>query len=140
MKGATILRLRGNCALCITDSQLNHSEISGILKLTPSTVIERGQVISEALKKKSDTSKWIYKEPILQGEEVSQTLTRLLERLDHEAINNIIRKSNNSCIAIYINSEMAQIGFELSNKVINLLSKFDLRLDIHILSFGLAEE
>lgn len=134
------MSIRGNCALCFTDSQLNHSEISRILKLTPSTVIERGQVISEALKKKSDTSKWIYKEPILQGEEVSQTLTRLLERLDHEAINNIIRKSNNSCIAIYINSEMAQIGFELSNKAINLLSKFDLRLDIHILSFGLAEE
>lgn len=133
------MSIRGNCALCFTDSLLNHSEISRILKLTPSTVIERGQVISEALKKKSDTSKWIYKEPILQGEEVSQTLTRLLERLDHEAINNIIRKSNNSCIAIYINSEMAQIGFELSNKAINLLSKFDLRLDIHILSFGLAE-
>lgn len=133
------MSIRGNCALCFTDSQLNHSEISRILKLTPSTVIERGQVISEALKKKSDTSKWIYKEPILQGEEVSQTLTRLLERLDHEVINNVIRKSNNSCIAIYINSEMAQIGFELSNKAINLLSKFDLRLDIHILSFGLAE-
>ncbi|WP_044478296.1 DUF4279 domain-containing protein [Paenibacillus antibioticophila] len=134
------MSIRGNCALCFTDSQLNHSEISRILKLTPSTVIERGQVISEALKKKSDTSKWIYKEPILQGEEVSQTLTRLLERLDHEVINNVIRKSNNSCIAIYINSEMAQIGFELSNKAINLLSKFDLRLDIHILSFGLAED
>lgn len=133
------MSIRGNCALCFTDSQLNHSEISRILKLTPSTVIERGQVISEALKKKSDTSKWIYKEPILQGEEVSQTFTRLLERLDHEAVNNIIRKSNNSCIAIYINSEMAQIGFELSNKAINLLSKFDLRLDIHILSFGLGE-
>jgi hypothetical protein len=134
------LNIRGNCTLGFIDSKLTINEINTMLNLLPTTVIEKGQIISEVLKKKSDANRWLYKEPILDGEQVSQTLARLLSRLDSGQIHNVIKVCKDSFIGIYLNSDYGQIGFELPSETISLLSKLEIRLDVHILSFGMVED
>ncbi|WP_018751029.1 DUF4279 domain-containing protein [Paenibacillus sanguinis] len=134
------MNIKGSCTLGIVNSNLTKGEISSSLNLLPTTTIEKGQMISETLKKKSDASRWLYKEPIQEGEQVSKTLSRLLNRIDARGIHNVIKHCEDCFIGVYINSEYGQIGFELPSETIILLSKLGIRLDIHILSFGMVDD
>lgn len=134
------MNIRGNCTLGFIDSKLTINEINTMLNLLPTTFIEKGQIISEALKKKSDANRWLYKEPIQEGEQVSQTLFRLLSRLDSGEIHNVVKVCKDSFIGVYLNSDYGQFGFELPSETIGLLSKLEVRLDVHILSFGMVED
>lgn len=132
--------VRGNCTLCLVDSRLSVDEINSALELEPKTLIKKGQMISKALNKKSDTNRWIYEETILDGEQVSQTLTRLLSRLDVGKICYVANYCRDLFISVYLNSDYGQIGFELPTEVIGLLNRVGLRLDVHILSFGIVDD
>lgn len=134
------LNIRGNCTLGFVDSSLTNDEISIKLNLLPSTIIKKGQVVSHVLKKKSNSNRWLYKEPILEGEQVFQTLSRLLNRIDFENLNRVTKKCEDSFIGVHLNSKYGQMGFELPSETIILLSKLGIRLDVHILSFGMVDD
>lgn len=138
-KGGKVLGIRGNCTLSFIDCSLTTEEINNILELSPTKTVKKGQIISEILKKKSDSNRWIFKETFVEGEQLSNTLTRLINRLDSKRIQDVTKFCTDAAIGIYLNSEYGQIGFELPTETITLLSKLSLRIEVHILSFGMVE-
>ncbi len=76
----------------------------------------------------------------MEGEQLYKTLSRLLNQIDIGQINNVKNNSEDCYIAVYINSEYGQIGFELPSETILLLSKLEIRLDVHVLSFGMVDD
>jgi len=130
----------GSCSLIIKSNKLDIDEISKNLKLKPSSVSRKGDVISKVVGAvQSDI--WVYKIKTQDDEELSSIIGKLLE---------IIRPSTNYlktiattedvCIRCYIQSDLAQIFFELPSKLIQQLSDLYIRLELSILSWGGAEE
>ncbi|WP_019635274.1 DUF4279 domain-containing protein [Paenibacillus fonticola] len=130
------MNLKGNCTISFIDSSLTMDELHNILKITPTKIIKKGQVISEAINKSADSNKWMYKEVLNEGEEPSEVITRLLNQLKTENIQRIIQTCNDAVIGLYLNSEYGQMGFELSAENIARLSELKIRFEVHILSLG----
>jgi len=133
------LDIRGNCTISFIDSTLTNEVINSMLQLTPTKIVNKGQIVSEVLKKRAESNKWIYREPLIGEEEPHQTLTRLLNRLESEKARYVIKSCNDAVIGLYLNSDYGQLGFELSIETIAKLSQLKVRLEIHILSFGMVK-
>ncbi|GAA0134689.1 hypothetical protein YSY43_15290 [Paenibacillus sp. YSY-4.3] len=99
------MSLKGNCTISFIDSSLTMDEIHNILKITPSKIITKGQVISEAINTRADSNKWMYKEVLNEGEEPSEVITRLLNQLQKENVQRITQTCNDAVIGLYLNSE-----------------------------------
>lgn len=132
------MNIRGKCTISFINSTLTNEEINNLLKLSATKIVNKGQIISKALKKSAESDKWIYKEEVIGGEEPSQTLIRLLNRLEKDKMKYIIKSCTDAVIGLYLNSDYGQLGLELSTENIEILSKLNIRLEIHILSFGMV--
>lgn len=136
----TMSIVSGNCSLIIRGHDtLDFDDIFKQLPIKPSTIVRKGEIkYKTAGKFKSDV--WIYEIKKKKNEELSETLDTLISDLKKyiSSIKNL-SKYYEMCIRCYIQSDLAQIGFEFSPEAIKGLSELSLKLEFSILSWGEVE-
>lgn len=132
--------ITGECVLCIYGDKLDFDYISRNLNIYPSRIVHMGEKITS--KRVAPRDLWSYKKTISNDSDFCCTLKNLvgelIERkdfLEKEIINN-----NEVIVNCYIRSDMGQIGFSLDSEAVELLYKLGLKIDVHILSFGMIEK
>lgn len=130
----------GSCSLIIRGKdELNFNEINERLKIMPSGMVKKGEV-----KYKCDgeikKDVWIYKIIMEKSKEPNDTLEKLLDDLKpFEAYIKEINKSVDVSITCYVQSDLAQVGFDFSPNVIMKLAGLGIKFGISILSWGQVE-
>jgi hypothetical protein len=130
----------GSCSLIIYgNDKLNFDEIKENLKIKPSNIVKKGEIKYKCGGEiKSDA--WIYKIEMEEGKEPNETLERLLKDLKPSI--GYLKKLDESVdvsITCYVQSDLAQIGFDFSSDVIRDLAELSIKFGISILSWGQVE-
>ncbi|WP_132013697.1 DUF4279 domain-containing protein [Hydrogenispora ethanolica] len=130
----------GSCSLIIRGTKLEFDEIKTELNIIPSKVVRRGETISKIIPK-SEYDIWIYEVKFRDNEEVNETLEPLLSNLlsSKQFLQNL-SSSFDVVLKCYVQSDLAQINFEFSPKVISYLAEIKLRLEVSIFSWGGVED
>jgi len=126
----------GNCSLIIRGDNINLAEIEENLQIKPSRVVRKGEIISKTIGK-SQYNVWVFeikfgknKLPNIALEEmltaISSSKTYLKGLIDTVDIR----------IKCYVQSDYAQVGFEISPNVLKKLADMNMKLEISILSWG----
>jgi len=126
----------GNCGLIIRGHKLNFDEIENNLKINPSRAVKKGEVISKVVGE-SEYDLWVYEMKMDDTKKIDQILRDLLSIISpRKAYIQSIAKYADVRIKCYVQSDDAQIYFELSPNAINELASLGIRLEISILSWG----
>jgi hypothetical protein len=126
----------GNCSLIIRGSELNFKEIENNLKVTPSRVVKKKEIISE-LVGESEYDLWVYEMKLDDVKKLNQILTVLLLTLNPcKAYMQNVSNYSDVRIKCYIQSDYAQINFELLPDIIKELANMEIKLEFSILSWG----
>ncbi len=126
----------GNCSLVIRGTELNFNEIEKNLKIKPSRLVTKGEVISKVIGK-SQYDLWIYDLKFEELKKTDQDLKKLLSILNpYKSYIQYIAKHADVRIKCYVQSDYAQINFELSPNVIAEIADMNIKLEISILSWG----
>jgi len=126
----------GNCSLMIRGHELNFNEIENSLKINPSRVVKKGEIISKVVGE-SEYDLWVYEIKLDEAKKPDQTLRDLLSIFNpRKAYIQNIAKSADVRIKCYVQSDDAQIYFELSPNTINELASLGIKFEITILSWG----
>jgi ribosomal 50S subunit-recycling heat shock protein len=126
----------GNCGLVIRGHELNFNEIQNNLKIKPSRAVKKGEVISKVVGE-SEYDLWVYEIKLNEAKKPDQILEDLLSILNpHKAYIQNIAKYADVRMKCYVQSDYAQIYFELSPNVIKELASMEIKLEISILSWG----
>ncbi|MCE5173714.1 DUF4279 domain-containing protein [Paenibacillus profundus] len=133
------MSLKGSCTLSFINCKYSELEINQIINLSATTVITKDQLVSKALNERAKHNAWLYKEKIQENNAPSDALEQLLSKLDIVKIQSIIDSCDEAFINLFLNTDYGQLGFELTPRVITLLSKLNLKLEIHVISFGRVE-
>ena len=129
-----------SCSLILRGHNLNFEEINKNLHLKPTNVIRKGQVISKVIGE-SELDAWIYKLKFKEKGKINEFIEKFLKIIKPKA--DYIKDLPNvedASLKFYIQSDLAQIAFEISPILIKELSKLNLRLEISIFSWGGAED
>lgn len=130
--------MRGTIALIISGEKLDLKEIKENIELDPNRVIKIGQKLP--LENIAKCNRWIYEQKFYEYN---------FEEIMGDFINNIFpfkasikefSEMNDVDLNIYINSDYGQLGFSLSTEVIKELEDLSLKLNFHILSYGMVED
>lgn len=129
----------GSCSLVIRGDNLNLIEVGNNLHIEPSRVVKKGEIISKTIGE-SQYDVWTYeigfdanKTPDRALEEILSTISPSKNYLQSLACTADVK------IKCYVQSNYAQIGFELSPKVLKELASMNIKLEISILSWGGVE-
>lgn len=129
----------GSCSFIIKGDGLNFAEINERLKIEPSSISRKGEIISKSMGK-IPNDVWIYEMKLKADEEPSKVVEKLVEVLKPSAsFIKTISSSEDVCLRCYIQSDYAQIFFDFSPKVIQDLAQLNIRLEVSILSWGGVE-
>lgn len=128
--------------MSISDLNLNFNEIKENIKIVPTKVIRRGQLVGYSKNKKAPYDICLYEEKITNEEKPFGHLDNLLNELLPycEYIKKISKLYDQVDINCYIRSDFGQIGFTLTSEVINMIKIFGININFHILSFGEVED
>ncbi len=126
----------GNISLIIKDNSLDFKEISNNFNLENITITRKGDIISNAFgEAKYDT--WLYQLKIDVNENINDAFKRFIKSIANaKEFIKLIVLEHDICIKLYLQSDFAQIGFELSSDVINSIAGLNLKLELSILSWG----
>lgn len=129
----------GSCSLIIRGNSLDFNQINNNLGLNSTEAFKKGDVFSKVAGEiKEDV--WIYKIMMEKTEDPDSTLKRLLAVLrPSRKVINFISTTSDVCIRCYIQSELAQIGFNFTPDVVKELAYLKIRLEMSILSWGEVE-
>lgn len=130
----------GSCSLIIRgQDELKFDLIAENILLHPSRIIKKGEIIyRSAGKVKSDV--WIYEIKMNNGEQPNDVLELLLNNLKpYLRFIKTLTQTTDICIRCYIQSDLAQIGFDFLPEAIRKLAEFGIKLEISILSWGKVE-
>jgi len=126
----------GNCSLVIRGHELNFKEIEENLKIKPSRIIKKGQVVSEVIGE-SEFDIWVLEIKFKEEEIPNNILAEVISVLTpYKVYIQGLSKWSDVRIKCYVQSKYAQINFELYPNVINELSSMGIKLEISILSWG----
>jgi hypothetical protein len=128
----------GHCSLIIYGRpNLDIERINDNLCIIPTRVRRKGEIAHKiAGPIKADV--WIYEIKISQ--EPNITLNELLKLLiPHKDFIVELFKSADICIRCYIQSALAQIGFDFSPDTIKMLAELNIKFEISIISWGEVE-
>lgn len=127
----------GSCSLIIRGREtLNIDEINTRLNIKPTEVYIKGNKFS---KSSGDITKdvWIYKHTIKKEEDLNTPVISIINDLrPHKQYLNELTNSVDIYVKLYIQSDLAQIGFELLPEVIVGLAELNLKVEFSILSWG----
>lgn len=126
----------GNCGLIIRGHELSFNEIENNLKINPLRVVKKGEVISKVVGE-SEYDLWVYEIKLDEAKKPDQIFRDLLSVLNpYKAYIQNIAKYADVRMKCYVQSDDAQIYFELSPNVIKELASMGIKLEISILSWG----
>lgn len=131
----------GSCSLIIRGNKIDFSEIEIYLKVKPTKIVRRDDVLSKSLEP-SKYEIWIYEIKYDEGGDPNNTLEKLLSLFNNTSKEFLHRISKIADVFVkcYIQSDLAQIGFEFSPEVIKDLADLGLKLRFSILSWGGIED
>jgi hypothetical protein len=128
----------GNCSLIIYGcSHLDFERINNKLGIKPTSVFKQDEIVNKiAGPIKKDV--WIYETKI--DKEPNITLNQLLRLLipNKDFIIELSKLANIS-VRCYIQSALAQIGFDFSQDTIKILAELNVKFEISIISWGEVE-
>ncbi|WP_138753543.1 DUF4279 domain-containing protein [Paenibacillus sinopodophylli] len=123
------------CSLLIRGDDLNKESISNGLNLNPTNYILKGQQIKKT-KFKAPKDIWTYEVKLVNEELPNTVLYNLISKLKHSK-NYIINTSfEDICIRLYLQSDLAQIYFDIEPNVLKELAELKIRFEVSILSWG----
>lgn len=130
----------GSCSLLIRGSQINFDEVDMNLKVKPTRVVKKGDVISKSIGP-SQYDVWVYEIRHDENGNPKESLTELLSNLksSRDFLHTIFQTADVS-VKCYIQSDLAQISFEFSPEIIKELAELGVKLEISILSWGGVED
>lgn len=131
----------GSCSLIIRGhDEIDFSYLDKYLNIKPTKVVKRKEILNKSAGEiKSDV--WIHEIKMEKEGDINNTLKELLYLLRQDEDKICVLSDNiDICIRCYMQSELAQIGVDFSSKVIMLLAKFNIRLELSILSWGSVED
>ena len=130
----------GSCSLIIKGNGLDFGEINERLKIEPSSVSRKGEIISKSMGE-NPNDVWIYEMKLKEDEEPNKVLEKLVKVLKPSAsFIKTISSTGDVCLRCYIQSDYAQIFFDFSPNVIQDLAQLNIRLEVSILSWGGVED
>ncbi|MBU3114612.1 DUF4279 domain-containing protein [Clostridium lacusfryxellense] len=133
--------ISGKCSLVIKGNDyLDFKSIDNNIGMMPSKKYKKGGAFSTLAPNAIPRDIWIYDSNIGQDGNVNMALDVLLDKL--KGSKNFIRDlsiTSDICIRCFVQSDLAQIGFDLSPYVINGLTNLNVRVEISILSWGQVE-
>lgn len=136
------MEISGSFTFSISVSNLNFVEIEENIGIEATKVIKKGQSIVRLENRLAPYDIWLYEIKIFSEREFFMPLVKLLSDLQpySKYIDEIRKKYDQVTINCYLRSEYAQIGFEITPEIINMLQKLGLSINFHILSFGGVED
>ncbi|MFD2117634.1 DUF4279 domain-containing protein [Paenibacillus yanchengensis] len=131
--------LSGACSLLIRGEGLDKESIDNNLKITHTGYIIKGQSIKHS-KITAPKDVWTYEMKFQQDEKPSTVLRNLIMKLI--PVKNYLYddKFEDICIRMYLQSEWAQMYFDLSAAIIKVLAELNIRFEVSILSWGGVQE
>jgi hypothetical protein len=129
----------GSFNFIIRGVDLVPDEITKNIKLKPSEVKRKGEVITKDIKMKD--SYWSYQVKFKGYDELEQTLEKLLSTLSpYKAFVREISEVYDAYIFFGLRSNLGQMGFELRPKTLQVLAHLNIRFEVHIISYGEVED
>ncbi|MVP00831.1 DUF4279 domain-containing protein [Paenibacillus lutrae] len=124
----------GNCSLSISASNLNF-ELLNRLKVVPTTVVRRGQLITT--KSAAPYDIWILEVDVTEQISIDLALEKLIHPLRKAKQElNFIKNQYEVTLNCYLRSDYGQLGIQISPAVIQLIGELELGLNFHILSYS----
>lgn len=130
----------GSCSLIIKGDDINIGQVGDKLELTPTRVVRKGEVMSSVVGP-SPCASWSYDIHVSDDRPpyfaVDELLTILLPK---RSFLEDLSQSHDVSLRLYIQSDLAQISFDLPIRVIRRLADMGLRVEFSILSWGGVED
>lgn len=122
------------CLRIETNESIDH--ISNILGVKPTDFILKGESKSKALSP-SEKNIWMYDKKIKDCKEIGENIFLFFEKLPNifEKIE-AIKKVGMISIRLSVISDFAQIGFDLSERDINIINRLGVPIEISFFSWG----
>lgn len=135
--------ISGTCSLIIRGKELlDFDEIDEKIGVLPTVKYNKGDCFSKSFPNKIPNDLWIYNcEMDEQSGNVEETLSEFLTKIKPSKVFiKKLAKTSDICIRCFVQSELAQIGFDLSPYIINELANINIRVEVSILSWGEVEK
>lgn len=130
----------GKCSLIIRGNKLNFVEIEENLNIKPSRIVRHGEIISKTIGE-SQCDVWVLEMGIDENVLPDKALESLLSTImSAKAYLQSIANYADLVIKCYVQSDYAQIHFDISPNVLRTLAEFDIKFEISILSWGGAKQ
>lgn len=130
----------GICSLIIRGNKIDFGEIDINLKVKPTKIIKRGDVLSKTIGP-SQYDIWIYEIKHDESGDPNKTLKNLLSIFKPSGdFLRMTSKSIDVSVKCFVQSDLAQIGFEFSPEVIRDLADIGIKFELSILSWGGVED
>lgn len=135
------MEFKGKFTLSICDVSLDFVKIEQNIKIVPTKIIKKGQLIGRLKNREAPYDIWLYEIKITNEKDKFEGLRKLLNEMYPyvKYIREIKKIYSQVTINCYLRSHFGQIGFEITEEVIMLIEKFGLGINFHILSFGEVE-
>ena len=129
----------GSCSLLIRGENLDFNDIANNLLIIPTKIIKKGDTISKSIGR-SQYDIWDYEIKFNENRTLDDTLASLLNTIEPFKIYlHGLTDISDIFIKCYLQSDFAQINFDISPKVLKKLGNMNIKFKISILSWGNVE-
>lgn len=128
----------GSFTFIIRGTDLDIDEITKNVKLNPSKVRRKGELIAKDVRMKD--SYWCYRVTFDGYDDLISKLEEFLSILfPYKDFVSKISEAYDAYIFFSLRSNLGQLGFTLHPKTIRALADLNIRFEVHILSYGEVE-
>jgi hypothetical protein len=133
---------RGQCSLLIYGDYIDFQEIENALNLQPTHTAEKGEPILGGKLGYCETNCWFYDIDFKDHDDLSNSLKFLLSQIrpQKEKLKRLVKEvaETDIYIKIAVQSDYAQMGFEIKPELQKLIAEMEFPLWFSIVSFGMA--
>ena len=128
--------MEGYCSLIIKGDELEFDEIEKNLGLEASKKFQKGKINSNIIGKiEFDLIR--FDERLIENQTLNETLKHLLKKImEREQFIKLMHKKYDIVLNCYIQSDYAQMRFEISPDVLAKICQLGIKLEFSILSWG----
>ncbi len=131
------MKINGKCSLIVRGNKINKELLESELNMKCSCFIKKGSSLSK-VSNKSAIDIWCY--DIKIEDNVENGFKEILKKVEKKCsyIKELSEKYE-VYLNCYLNSDFAQVGFDLSSVTIERISKLSIKVNFSILSWGMLE-
>jgi hypothetical protein len=134
---------QGLCSLLIYGDRIDFERLKQILNREPTATAQKGEALSAASSDASETNGWFLDFEFAQRDELSPVLKKLLLSIypHKEQLQDMLKEEDTKIFfKIYVNSNFAEVSYEIGPDVLSLLAEFGFPVKFSIFSGGLVED